>query len=164
MFFRSPLWEVSTCRSPRGKAQNLSYSAVRKQCFAIEWPAMCWNWYQRTVYSPSNTTKCIPRCWTWYRHWWCLTLHAMAPSQVKYRLWKTVKRRHSLSLLCPNNMGVFLRLCLCSWRMKQYSFMCIYLNLGPVSQKNVSPQQKYHGFYHIPTTSENLLTNWNPGQ
>ena len=49
---------------------------------SVKWPALCWNWYQRTMYSPSNTTRCIPRCWTWYRHWWCLALHAIAPSQV----------------------------------------------------------------------------------
>ena len=97
---------------------------------SVEWPALYWNWYQRTMYSPSNTTRCIIRCWTWYRHWWCLSLHAMAPSQVNYRLRKPDRRRHSLSLLGPNNMGVLLRLCLCSWHMKQYSFHVYILECG----------------------------------
>ena len=131
---------------------------------SVEWPALCWNWYQRTMHSPSNTTRCIPRCWTWYRHWWCLTLNVMAPSQVNYRLCKTDRCRHSLSLLCPSNMGIFLRLRLCCWHMKQYSFHVYILESGTGITKNVSPQQKCHGFHHIPTMSENLLTNWNPAQ
>ena len=139
MFFRPPFWEVSTCRSPRGvgKAQNLLFCSSKTMFrHSVEWPALSWSWYQRTMYSLSNTTRCIPRSWTWYRHRWCLTLRAMAPNQVNYRLWKTDRRRHSLSVWCPNNMGVFLRLCLCFDTWNNISFMCIYLNLGPVSQKS----------------------------
>ena len=138
MFFRPPFWKVGTRRSPRGvdKAQNLSYSAVRNNVSSFpRVAALCWNWCQRTIYSPSNTTRCIPRCWTWCRHWWCLTLHAMAPSQVNYRLRKTTGT-DTHCLCCVQITWAFFSACAYvtdTWN--NISFVCIYLNLGPVSQK-----------------------------
>ena len=152
MFFRPPFWEVSTCRSPRGvgKAQDLSYSAVRKQCFVIP--------------------KSGPHCAGIDINVLCIRLripqgefpgagHGTDIDDAWVSMqWHQVKSTTGCGkqtgadthcLFCVQITWAFCSACayvLDTWN--NIPFMCIYLNLGPVSQKNVSPQQKCHGFHH----------------
>ena len=141
MFFRPPFWEVnrSTCRSPRGvgKAQNLSYSAVRKQCFAIPWSGphcagIDINVLCIRIRIPQGVFPCaghgtdIDDAWL-----------SMQWRQVKSTTGcgkQTGADTHCLC--CVQITWAFFSACayvVDTWN--DIPFMCIYLNLGPVSQK-----------------------------
>ena len=168
MFFRPPFWEVSTCRSSRGvgKAQNLSYSVVRNNvssfrrsgphCAGIDVNALCIRLrIPQGVFPGAGHGADIHDAWL-FMQW------RQGKSTTGCEK-QTAADTHCL--YCVQITWAFFSDCayvIDIWN--NIPFVCIYLNLGPVSQKTVSPQQKCHGFHHIPTMSENLLTNWNPGQ